>query len=148
MTWGTHFQSCHPEKLHPAATQPWKCQHPQGSSGVRTRASQTPRQAMWCGQAQAQAQGWIPGYRMLNLPETRKYKPGAFCPQASVLWTKLHLHGLLLSFASTSHIYPTGSFLTFYRQKRMPDVGANPGKGWLSPPSKSWVFQDEDPVQR
>lgn len=123
MTWGTHFQSCHPEKLHPAATRPWKCQHLQGSSGVRTRTSQTPRQATQCGQTQAEAEGRIPGYRLLNLPEPRKYEPGEFCPQASVLWTKLRLRGLLLSFASTSHIYLTGAFLTFYRRNRMPNVG-------------------------
>lgn len=45
MTWGTQFQSCHPEKLHPAATQPWECQHLQGSSEVQTWTFQTPRQA-------------------------------------------------------------------------------------------------------
>lgn len=64
-----------------------------------------------------------PSYRLLILPETRKYEPGGFCPQASLLWTKLHLHWFLLSFDSKSHFYPTGAFLTFYGRKHMSDVG-------------------------
>lgn len=88
-----------------------------GLRGAQTRASPTPRRDTQCEQAWAQA--WIPGCRLLNLPGTRKYELRGFCPQASVLWTKLHLRRLLLSFASTSTIYPTG---VFYRQNRMPDM--------------------------
>lgn len=126
--------------------------HSPGSASIHRapvgcgRGPQTPRQARRCGQARAQ--GWIPGYRLLNLPETRKYEPGGFCPQASVLWTKLHLCGLLLSFASTSHIYPTGAFLTFYRRNRTPDVGPVRERDGSAPTPVSLTLQGEGLVQR
>lgn len=108
-----------------------------GLRGAQTRASPTPRRDTQCEQAWAQA--WIPGCRLLNLPGTRKYELRGFCPQASVLWTKLHLRRLLLSFASTSTIYPTGAFL---QAKQNAWRGASPGKEWLSF-LQSWVFRGE-----
>lgn len=111
-----------------------------GLRGAQTRASPTPRRATRC--EQAWAQGQTPAYRLLNLPGTRKYELGQFCPQASVLWTKLHLHRLPLAFASTSTIYPTGAFLTFYRQNRMPDMEPGQERDG-SAPLQSWVFQDK-----
>lgn len=139
MAWGTHFQNCLPEKLLPAAAQPWKSQHPRALWSADTGLS-CPHWATRC--EPAWAQGPVPAYTLLNLPVTRKYELGGFCPQASVLWTKLHLCRLLLSFASTSTIYPTGAFLTFYKQNRMPDMEPAQERN-SSAPLQSWVSQSE-----
>lgn len=80
--------------------------------GAQTRASPTPRRATRC--EQAWAQGQTPAYRLSNLPGTRKYELGQFCPQASVLWTKLNISaGCLSPLPAQVPFTPLGLFSHF-----------------------------------
>lgn len=132
MTWGIHFQSCHPEKLHPAATQPWKCQHPQGSSGVRTRASNpTPGQAVWA----SSGTGMNPWLQTVKPPRDQEIWTGRVLSTGICALNKAtSLRAASLLCQHKSHL-PHRGFSHILQAKQNAWRGASPGKGWLSPHS-------------
>lgn len=143
MAWGTHFQNSLPEKLHWAATQLWKCQHPQGSVECRHRPLLlTPRHMAWA----SSDIGRNPWLQTVKPPRDQETWTGRVLSTGICALNKATSLQAASFLCQHKYHLPTGAFLTFYRQNRMPDmepVQERDGSASL----QSWVFQGEDLLQ-